>query len=108
MGEPLPPEAHAPMIAGFSYRGVLVCRRCVLAEEATMAGRFYDWNGVRGSGWTCDRCGVELEHQVEQLLERYRAALREIADYGEQYAHRTQHLKALALIARSALRGKAG
>jgi hypothetical protein len=54
---------HAPMIAGFKYRGSLVCRACVRPEEHNMTGYFYDWNEIEGSGWTCERCGVELEYQ---------------------------------------------
>jgi hypothetical protein len=63
MGGTLPPESHPPKIAALVYRGVMVCRSCVLPEEYTMTGQFFDQHGVRGSGWTCDRCGVEIEHQ---------------------------------------------
>jgi hypothetical protein len=57
------PDSHGDMIAALVYRNVMVCRSCVLPEEHTMTGQFFGWEGVRDSGWTCDRCGVELEHQ---------------------------------------------
>lgn len=67
---------HAAMIGAFRYRNVLLCGPCVTPAEHRMTGRFYPWPQVRGSGWTCERCGVELESldpdrdRTQELAER--------------------------------------
>lgn len=54
--------------AGFKYGDVLYCPDCLPTDVFAQAreanphpeGQFFPWEDVKGTGWTCDRCGNEL------------------------------------------------